>query len=254
MKIKSAVPLSFALILLAALSTACGGALVPSEGDDSGTGGSTSDGAGGASQDGGVGGSGNAPGAGGGAGGTVPTTGGAPGTGGDDPMGTGGQPPQCCLAEAVCDEGDLQVESESDCPVGGECYSNTMCCSTVWCMKQQPLCDAVPTCASDETQVDACVEGRTCVKRALCGEVITCQKLESFCNPDQDPNRHYVAQGSDCQDLLFECPEHTSIFFESCGCGCEQPSSCPEYVDCMPGGEIDPLCESDECPFTTRAL
>lgn len=252
MNIRTAFSFSFGLVLLAALCTACGGALVPSdEGDDSGTGGSTSDGAG---QDGGVGGSGNAPGAGGGAGGSVPTTGGAPGTGGDDPMGTGGEPPQCCLAEASCGEGDLEVESESDCPIGGECYSSTTCCSTVWCMKQQPLCDASPTCAADETQVATCLEGRVCVKRVLCGDVITCQKVESFCDLGQQPNREYVGQGSECIDVDLACPEHTTPFDEPCGCGCEQPSSCPEYVDCEPGGELDPLCESNECPFTTRAL
>ena len=246
MKIKAVVSFSFALVLLAAVSTGCGGTF---EGDDSGsTGGTTADGSGGND------GSGNAPGVGGGAGGSVPTTGGASGTGGDDPMGTGGHGPECCLAEAVCDEGDLQVESESDCPIGGECYSSTVCCSTVWCMEEQPLCDGIPVCASDETEVEACIEGRPCVKRAHCGTVIVCQKLEAFCDTEQQPNRHYVAQGSECVDLDFSCPEHTTAFDEPCGCGCEQPATCPEYVDCMPGGEVDPLCDSNECPYSTRAL
>lgn len=252
MKIKLAASFSFAFILLAALSTACGGSFVSSdEGDDSGsTGGSAADGAGGDPDD-GVGGSGNAPGAGGGAGG-VPTTGGAPGTGGDDSTGTGGEPPQCCLADAVCDDGDLQVDSESDCPIGGECYSNTVCCSTVWCMEEQALCDAIPTCADDETEVEACLEGRSCVKRALCGEIIICQKLEAYCDVGEQPNRHYVGQGSECIGIDLACPEHTTSFDEPCGCGCEQPSSCPAYIDCMPTNEPDPLCNSDECPYSNR--
>lgn len=254
MKIKSAASFSFAFILLAALSTACGGSFVSSdEGDDSGnSGGSTSDGAGGDRDD-GVGGSGNAPGAGGGAGGSVPTTGGAPGTGGD-PMGTGGEPPECCLADAACDDGDLQVDSESDCPIGGECYSSTMCCETVWCMEAQAPCDAVPTCANDETQVDACIEGRPCVKRALCGTVIVCQKLEAYCDIGDEPNRHYVGQGSECVGLDFSCPETTIRFDEPCGCGCEQPATCPPYIDCLPSNEVDPLCQSDECPYSNRLL
>jgi len=127
-----------------------------------------------------------------------------------------------------------------------------VCCSTVWCMKEQALCDAIPTCASDETKVEACLEGRTCVKRALCGEVIICEKNEAFCDLDAQPNRKYLGQGSECDSLEISCPMHTTPFDDACGCGCEQPDDCPQSVGCLPGGGLHPLCNSDECPYTQR--
>lgn len=239
--------------LTASLSVACGGSFVSSDAGEDGTGGGASDeGSGGTGTDGGPGGSdtGGTPGAGGtpGSGGT-----GAGGTGAGG-AGTGGEPTGCCTADATCDPGDLQLESES-CPIGGECYSSTVCCSTVWCMEEQAACDAIPTCQEGETEVPECPVGSTCVQRALCGTVITCAQGIAVCDLGPQPNRHYVAYSAlECVGIDFACPAHTTGFSDVCGCGCEQPDTCPEFIDCQPGTQLDPLCESDECPYSTRAL
>jgi len=231
------------LFLVTPLAAACGGTFVSTD-EDGGTGGDVgTDGTGGTT-DGGIGGSGNSTG--GSSGGSEP------GTGGEGAQtGTGGEPTVCCLAEATCDPYDLQLEPGEECPIGGECYTNTICCSTVTCMEEQALCDAIPVCQEGETEVPSCPEGSSCVKRALCGTVITCQ---TECEDGREPYREYVAFGADCQVVDYQCPEHTTSFTNECGCGCEQPETCPEFVDCMPGGQVDPLCSSDECPYTTRAL
>jgi hypothetical protein len=179
-------------------------------------------------------------------------TGGEPGSGAQ--TGTGGEPPACCLAAAICDDNDLQIESEADCPIGADCYSNTICCDTVWCMEEQALCDGIPVCQEGEVEVPACPADASCVKRALCGTVIVCQTSPVECDHEANPNLHYVGESAEeCQVIDYSCPEHTTGFSNECGCGCEQPDSCPEFVGCLPGGNVDPLCNSEECPYTSRA-
>lgn len=246
---------SCVFVLLTLATTACSGNVVPHA---DGTGGAAVDGAGGAategtggsvgddgvggtSQDGASGGSGNAP----GAGGSQPATGGA--------SGVGGEPPVCCGATAVCDdERDLQVDSQNGCPIAQTCYSRTVCCSTVWCMEAQAYCEAIPLCFDGEVQVDTCPEGEFCVKRAACNNLVTCQQNEALCDRDAQPFRKYLGQRSECVDLEFSCPEHTRRFNDVCGCGCEQPENCPLSVSCLPSGEVHPLCNADECPYTAR--
>jgi hypothetical protein len=78
------------------------------------------------------------------------------------------------------------------------------------------------------------------------------------CDPSAEYNRSYVASSpAACAVLLYVCPPNTTAFQNECGCGCEQSSSCPEYVDCMPGvGPENPLCDpsNDQCPYSDRAL
>lgn len=223
---------------LAAL--ACGGQSVADAGADSGSGGDVGD----------DGGGGTDPGSGGTNSGGSPATGGN-GSGGE---GSGGAPPACCLAAPACDEGDLQLELDEPCPIGGTCYTSSICCSTVWCMKEQALCDAIPTCAEGETQVPTCPEGAVCIKRALCGTVIVCQSEEGpACDRDQEVHRHYVSESPEqCQLIDYVCPPHATGFSNACGCGCEQPDTCPAAIDCAPGTTVDPLCASEECPYSPR--
>ena len=233
-----------ALLLVAALSAAaCGGTYVPGDGDDS----NDSDG----SSTGGVPASGGNPGAGGG-----PSSGGdsgADGGSGGEP-GSGGGGGECCLADFQCDEGDTEIDIDSGCPVGAECYAKTVCCETGYCMRQQPICDGIPTCQEGESEVTECPEGWSCTLRALCGAVITCLK-DDVCDPTVQPNRDYVASSeAECATVDYSCPEHTTSFTDECGCGCEQPSTCPGWLDCAPGGLLDPLCSSGECPYTQRGL
>ena len=198
-----------------------------------------------------VGGAGSSVG-GGGAGGQKPATGGA------GAAGSGG----CCNGMPVCSNGDQEIPGQDSCPAGAECYSMSMCCSTIWCAKPTAQCTAVPTCDSGDTQVQGtCPASASCYQRTVCGTTISCVKSTAdTCNPTNEYNRHYFATSSDsCQVVKFACPANTTAFFNSCGCGCEQDASCPQYVDCMPGpGTQDPLCATtggqDRCPYTTRAM
>lgn len=223
---------------------ACGGNFVPGDGEDGSNDEGADSGSGGYD---GTGGSGAEPNDGGWATGGAGT--GGAGTGGD---GTGG----CCLAFPVCDGTDKQIDSEADCPPGANCYSSTICCSTIWCMEEEePSCDAVPICEEDELEVSECPAGASCIERSICGTTIVCQQKEGTCDPEDEPDRNYVADSPDtCAVIDYSCPEHTEGFANDCGCGCQQPFACPDYVDCSPGNTPDPLCSSEECPYTLRAL
>lgn len=144
-----------------------------------------------------------------------PSSGGASGVGGS---GAGGSV-ICCNAMPTCGMGETMLTSPNDCPAGAQCYSVSLCCTQIWCMKG--LRDA------------------------------------GTCNPTADYNLHYVSTNvSQCPAIDFICPTNTTYFFNGCGCGCQQSASCPQYVDCMPGtGTPNALCtDSKACPYTTRAM
>ncbi|HTM46076.1 MAG TPA: hypothetical protein VL137_14040 [Polyangiaceae bacterium] len=151
-----------------------------------------------------------------GAGGAV-ASGGAMASGG---AGTGGAPMVCCLALPVCSPGETQFDNQVDCPANSQCHAVSICCSTIWC--------------AGASSSDA-----------------------GTCNRDAEYNRHYVATSvSECTTVRYACEANTTAFQNACGCGCEQPTSCPQAVDCMPGpGPSDPLCtDRTMCPFSIRAL
>lgn len=217
----------------------------------SATGGASAGGAGGSS-DGGTGGGG------------ISGSGGV----GNAGSGTGGEL-ACCLAAAVCNEGDEQISGPDQCPADADCYSNSICCSTVWCIRRTFNCFAWPACDLGDQQLDgACPPLAYCYPRSSCGVTITCLDTASAadagaavdggsCNPDAEYNRNYVSTDpQQCQVIDYACPANTTYFGNDCGCGCEQASSCPPSVDCMPGpGTQDPLCtQTGQCPYTIRAL
>jgi hypothetical protein len=84
-----------------------------------------------------------------------------------------------------------------------------------------------------------------------------CREADNKCDSQLEYNRHYVSTDpKQCMLIDYVCPQQTTQFGNQCGCGCEQDSSCPRYVDCMPGPSVsDPLCAADSrCPYTVRAL
>ena len=177
--------------------------------------------------------------------------------GGGSVFATGGAM-ACCLAMPVCGADEQQVASQADCPNGVECSARTMCCSTIWCAKTHTQCTAIPVCDPGDTEVQgSCPPSVACYARTACGSTIVCSHGESSCNPESDYNRHYVSTDpNQCMVIDYMCPEETKPFSGPCGCGCEQDSNCPAYVDCMPGPTTsNPLCASDgRCPYTIRAM
>lgn len=174
----------------------------------------------------------------------------------------------CCAAAAICNDGDRQIQSPEQCPAGAECYSNSICCSTVYCARQRVQCEAIPTCEPGDKQIIsyptgadiaqiACPPAYHCYEKSLCGTTVVCAgPLQPVCDYAKEHNREYVATDTaTCARIDYECPVQTKQFSNSCGCGCEQDPFCPPWVDCMPGGRLpDAYClDSSLCPFTERA-
>ncbi|HEX7670465.1 MAG TPA: hypothetical protein VF395_12810, partial [Polyangiaceae bacterium] len=79
------------------------------------------------------------------------------------------------------------------------------------------------------------------------------------CNPSAEYYRNYVGHSpGQCAVIDYGCPINTTGFGNPCGCGCEQPRGCPQWVDCMPtNGPVNPYCTDAgraQCPYTQRAL
>jgi hypothetical protein len=173
------------------------------------------------------GGAGGAPGGNGGASGaTGGTGGGRAGAGGSGVAGAG----VCCNAIPTCGPGEREVSNATDCSLIPMCHEVSLCCTTIHC--------AVLTPGSGGSGGAGGGSGA--------------------CEPESEPDRDYVGESpAACMVIRFECPEHTEMFANDCGCGCEQDASCPDFVDCMPGSEPKPGCSQEErerCPYTVIAF
>jgi hypothetical protein len=189
-------------------------------------------------------------------GGQVPELGGAASVGG-----AGGGPSSCDLVGCAppplcatgcssrcgccpCTEGDAtDLDGVKHECVGG-CWAPTDGACTV---------DGMPYGSGAEFAAgDGC---NTCLCRA--DGTVECTALDCpDCNPSEETNRReYVSTDvGRCAAVDFLCAEATTPFFNDCGCGCEQDATCPDWIDCMPGG-ADPDCADLEalalrCPFT----
>jgi hypothetical protein len=129
------------------------------------------------------------------------------------------------------------------------------------CPEPPPVCDAGDIKTTDECTLStttACYSNWAyqCAPRT---EWITCLKPSVVCDRLTDYNRRYYKAGTDiCERFDFLCDLDSALkrFDNACGCGCEQPATCPQSVDCMPGAQtFDSLCtDTKSCPFTVRAM
>jgi hypothetical protein len=101
-----------------------------------------------------------------------------------------------------------------------------------------PSTDGCNTCSCSEGGVVACTE-KACAPK---------------CDPATEFNRKYVGTPEQCMLIRFVCETGTSYFSNECGCGCEQPADCPEWINCMPGPKVS-TCSADRarCPFSQVA-
>ncbi len=119
---------------------------------------------------------------------------------------------------------------------------------------------SAPSCAAGYfPNGSQCASSNTaCYTISFCaGAILACVSADPICDRGSDYNRSYVqADTTRCQSIAIDCISGTQSFSNSCGCGCEQPASCPRSVDCMPGSAApDPLCvDSTTCPLSPRAL
>jgi len=147
---------------------------------------------------------------------------GSGGSGGDHVAATGGGS-NCGFAMATCGSEGIFIGGEP-CPIGRDCYMSYAGCTETRCAR--------PISANDSG-----VEGSDA----------------AVCNPASENNRLYFVRSS-CESSQIACPTYTSYFANVCGCGCEQDSVCPPYVDCASASGIrDPLCsDMGPCPYSVR--
>lgn len=84
--------------------------------------------------------------------------------------------------------------------------------------------------------------------------MVACTKMAcpAPCDPQKEWWRKYVTTTPDqCQVIRFTCPANTTYFSNACGCGCEQSTQCPQWINCMP--PTDCSAERARCPFSKIA-
>lgn len=72
---------------------------------------------------------------------------------------------------------------------------------------------------------------------------------ERACAPNW--NKKYMYTPSQCQLVRFVCAPGSNYFSDTRGCGCEQPSDCPEWINCQP--PTDCSAERARCPLSQIA-
>lgn len=258
--------------LSAGVLVACGGSVSTYDpaGDDAG-------GAGGAAGKGGGAGTGGAAGLGGAAG-----TGGATSVGGA--AGAGG-------AEGCQYYGKWYSVGESFpatdgcnsclCADVGQLSCTAMVCGCMWDGTLHPVGESYPAgdgcnncvCQPDGTSACTLIACLTCAyagvfyhpgdtfpaldgcNNCTCTDLgVSCTEIACPCDPDKEWWRSYIGLSPEkCAAIDYECVGNTTAFSNTCGCGCEQAESCPEYINCMPPA---PNCAADmeKCPLSKVAM
>jgi hypothetical protein len=83
-----------------------------------------------------------------------------------------------CGATPSCDADDLEVVS---CGSGADCYTRTLCGTTITCQRPYENCKALPTCDAGDprvTDLDDCkLATSDCYTRTICGTTIWCNNV-----------------------------------------------------------------------------
>lgn len=125
------------------------------------------------------------------------------------------------------------------CEAGGE-----VSCTLVFC---------APTCvyAGKEYVVgDTFTALDGCNKCTCTDQGVSCTELACACDPAKEWWRNYIGKSAaECTTIKYTCTGYTTPFANACGCGCEQDSSCPPTISCMPPA---PSCDElkAKCPFS----
>ncbi len=126
-------------------------------------------------------------------------------------------------------------------------------CNAGTCALVEPTAIA---CGGFTTNPHACPAGYVCKKDGVPMDVPG--KCVAGCDESKEPNRKYVAHSPEqCKLVRYACEPGTVGFSNDCGCGCEQPSDCPTFINCMPGpGDTATTCATlrAKCPYTPVAF
>lgn len=135
-----------------------------------------------------------------------------------------------------------QCESCSCQPDGqAVCSDNGVCSSCYYAGTLYQSGDSFP--ALDGCNTCTCDEGG-----------IACTEIACACDPAKEWWRSYVGNAEECQVIDFDCSDPTTSFFNQCGCGCEQPSWCPQVFDCEPPKACDVEQIQQMCPMSQIGL
>jgi len=91
------------------------------------------------------------------------------------------------------------------------------------------------------------------------GQVSCSKKVCPPCDSSIDDHRHsYIGKTPmECMTIRYKCPPNTTGFQNTCGCGCEQAASCPDFFNCQPSPGM-PGCDTQmlqmQCPYSGIAF
>lgn len=168
---------------------------------------------------------------------------------------------QCTTAECLSCEHDGSIYAVGDTfPAGDSC--NQCQCLDVYIGQGVVICE--PDLCTAECiyagmgyllgeSFDALDGCNTCT--CASGGGASCTEMNCPCDPDAEWHRSYVSTDpAECAIIDYACPGNTASFVNSCGCGCEQYSSCPEWFNCLPPAQCDIPALQAQCPFSKFPL
>jgi len=79
---------------------------------------------------------------------------------------------------------------------------------------------------------------------------VACTEKACACDVDKEWWRSYLATDPNCTTDAQDCLGTSTPFSNSCGCGCEQDSSCAPTYDCAPPNQCDLEKLKQDCPFS----
>ncbi|EYF03290.1 hypothetical protein [Chondromyces apiculatus] len=125
------------------------------------------------------------------------------------------------------------------------CDEYGISCTAMWC-DEGCVYEGTPYQPYESfPSIDGC---NTCT----CGEngAVSCTEMACECNPEEEWYRDYVADSPEaCATTDYVCPENTTMFGNTCGCGCEQSAECEQTYNCMPPSDC-PADLAAQCPFS----
>lgn len=160
--------------------------------------------------------------------------------------------------EAVC---DALCEYAGNLYFPGETFPSSDGCNTCTCMDDLTVACTMVACAACTYEGEKYQTGESFPSIDGCNTCtceaggVSCTEIACPCNPAEEWWRDYVSTDPEqCKLIDYICPPNTNGFTNTCGCGCEQDPSCPEYFDCMPPNPCDFEQIEEMCPYSGIAL
>jgi hypothetical protein len=136
-------------------------------------------------------------------------------------------------------------------------------CNTCWCEADGTISSTLVEChdrceyAGKSYRLGETFPAEDGCNQCACEEFgqVSCTEALCSCYPEKEWNRHYAGlSAADCASIDYACPANTVAFSAAdCGCGCEQDSDCPAWIDCEPGANNGCEMLKAQCPYSDVA-